>query len=286
MIILIDGDILCYMAGFASQTLYWKVSDLDGEIDEQFFPDYNQALDCITKLQSNYPDSGWEMSKEPFPLSKETARRYMDNIINCVKDNIKKNFAVDIYQTEIYLTSLDKTCFRYAAATIKPYKGQRTGNRPIHFKLLRKHLLEKYVTKICQGVEADDLLGLRQMELRGDSIIVTKDKDLKTIPGLHYSLQDHKIFRVTKDEAQKYFNLQVLTGDVSDNIQGLTGIGPKRAEKALDGLNIAEQSVKIDEMYKEAYPETWQSVVNETKYLLFIRKHRNDCPEFKLLTEE
>lgn len=286
MIILIDGDILVYMAGFASQTLYWKVADIDDDPSPQYFANYEQALEWINKLQTQYPDSGWEMVKEPFPLSKDTAKRYMDNIISCVKANIEKHFKAKTYETEIYLTSQDKSCFRYKVATIKPYKGQRKGAKPIHFKFLRKYLLQKYNTKVCQGVEADDLLGIRQTELEGASIIVTKDKDLKTIPGLHYDLQTHKIFTVSDEESVKYFNLQVLTGDVADNIQGLVGIGPKRAEKALADLDDYQQHMKLEEMYKEAYPETWKSVLDETKCLLFIRKRRYDCPEFKLLTEE
>ena len=42
---------------------------------------------------------------------------------------------------------------------------------------------------------------------------------------------------VTLAEANKNFWLQVLTGDTTDNIQGIPKVGPKTAEKILHGIS-------------------------------------------------
>ena len=45
--------------------------------------------------------------------------------------------------------------------------------------------------------------------------------------------------------------LQCLTGDSTDNIMGLKGIGPKKAAKLLDGVSSASQWDKVQDLWKE-----------------------------------
>jgi hypothetical protein len=66
------------------------------------------------------------------------------------------------------------------------------------------------------------MLGVCQGE---DTIICSIDKDLRTIPGKHYNLDSGVVDEVTRHDAWHNFWSQVLTGDSTDNIEGLKGCG-------------------------------------------------------------
>lgn len=79
--------------------------------------------------------------------------------------------------------------------------------------------------------EADDLIG---MSVGHDTVIVTVDKDLQQIAGLHYNPDKQKITVVDEDLAEYNMYLQILTGDSTDNYPGLKGIGDRKAAQILD----------------------------------------------------
>lgn len=90
----------------------------------------------------------------------------------------------------------------------------------------------------ADGMEADDLVSIwahSAMKERVEYVVVGIDKDLLQIPGRHLNFRYMTDTRVSSREAQYNLALQCLTGDRSDNIPGLKGIGPKKAEKLLDG---------------------------------------------------
>jgi 5'-3' exonuclease len=45
--------------------------------------------------------------------------------------------------------------------------------------------------------------------------------------------------------------MQCLTGDTADNIKGLKGIGPKKAEKILEGVPMERRWDKVKAVYRE-----------------------------------
>jgi DNA polymerase-1 len=69
-------------------------------------------------------------------------------------------------------------------------------------------------------------------KLKGEKVIVSIDKDMKTIPGL-YSRDGETIVEVSEDEADYWHLFQTLTGDQTDGYSGCPGIGPKKAEAIL-----------------------------------------------------
>lgn len=80
--------------------------------------------------------------------------------------------------------------------------------------------------------EADDLLGSQL--LPGD-IMVTIDKDLRTLPGWHFNpRKDAGPVLVSEAEASYNLHYQWLVGDSVDNIPGCPRIGPVRAKRLLD----------------------------------------------------
>jgi 5'-3' exonuclease len=131
--------------------------------------------------------------------------------------------------------------FRYDVAKTVPYKGNRKDmKRPKHLDALKEHLKRLGAVE-TQGIEADDAVAMKMTEEPGKYILVGVDKDLMQIPGWHYN--PNKCEKVYVDEFQAAYNFwtQMLTGDRVDNIPGLAGIGPKKAEKILKDCTSAEE---------------------------------------------
>jgi 5'-3' exonuclease len=67
-------------------------------------------------------------------------------------------------------------------------------------------------------------------------VICSVDKDLLQVPGHHYNFVKDE-YRIVNDvQGNLSFYSQLLTGDDSDGIIGLRGVGPKTALKLLKGL--------------------------------------------------
>jgi DNA polymerase-1 len=79
-------------------------------------------------------------------------------------------------------------------------------------------------------VEGDDVLGI--LCEPGD-VICSWDKDMLTIPGLHFRREE--VVEVDQLAADRAFYTQVLTGDAADNYPGCPGYGPVTAERLLSG---------------------------------------------------
>jgi DNA polymerase-1 len=90
-------------------------------------------------------------------------------------------------------------------------------------------------------------MGILATKFKGKTMIVTMDKDLKTIPGtlwhLNQKLEGTKI-QVTDKDAWEWFLTQTLTGDVTDGFPGCPGIGPVSAKKLLETKGANWDTVK------------------------------------------
>ena len=101
------------------------------------------------------------------------------------------------------------------------------------------YIVDKYSAVMADYMEADDLVSIWASECRDsnrDYAVAGIDKDLLQIPGTHYNFVKKEIQEISEDTANYKLMLQCLTGDRSDNIPGIKGIGPKKAEKLLSGV--------------------------------------------------
>ena len=109
------------------------------------------------------------------------------------------------------------------------YKESRVGKRkPHHLGTCRDSITQRFYEVNKTGYEADDLIGIRAYELRKKGIpyvIVSNDKDLKTIPGDHYDWTTEEEFTSSETEAMKFFYAQTIAGDNTDDIPGVSGLG-------------------------------------------------------------
>lgn len=166
-----------------------------------------------------------------------------------------------------------KSNYRQDIATESAYKGNRKdAKRPIHYKALREYLMNKWCFELIDGQEADDAIGIAAYALpENQSCIMSIDKDLDMIRGWHYNFVNKDLYHVTEKEAIKNFYMQILTGDRVDNIPGLKGIGPKKAEKILKDC-VGEQH--LFETVLEKY-EGDIDKLTERGRLLWIRRQEN-----------
>ena len=162
-----------------------------------------------------------------------------------------------------------RTNFRYGIAITVPYKGNRKDFvKPTHYQALRKHL-ERMEAVVSENEEADDAVGIESTRYKG--WIVHVDKDLDQLPGWHYNPVKDEEYYVTEEQGLRSFYIQLLMGDRIDNIVGLKGIGPKKAEKILDKATTEEEMyAAVVEAYKKAgeAPER----VLENGQLLWLRR--------------
>ena len=132
------------------------------------------------------------------------------------------------------------------------YKANRPDERPEHWQAVREFLVTQHKAMICEGWEADDQLGIEQDKVGGTTVICSIDKDLLQVPGKHYNFVKKEFKEVSPDEGLKKLYLQALIGDRSDNIVGVQGIGPVKADKALEGLETElEWYEKVKAMYDD-----------------------------------
>ena len=170
---------------------------------------------------------------------------------------------------EGYLTGQGN--FRNDIAVTAPYKGNRSGAKPKHYSLLREYLVEAWGFSVVDGSEADDLVVQRHYELGNEAILVGIDKDALQSPGLHYNWQKQDLFEVSKAEGLKNFYRQILTGDRIDNIIGIKGVGPKKADKILEGCATFEDYYKaVLEAYSKVDGASAQQRVEENAKLLWM----------------
>ncbi|MBA58518.1 MAG: hypothetical protein CMQ40_05030 [Gammaproteobacteria bacterium] len=109
------------------------------------------------------------------------------------------------------------------------YKANRKSQRkPLCLNAARDHLRETYDTRVIPALEADDVISMLADE---DTIVVSPDKDLLQVPGYHFV--DGDLVKREPDECTRWFYMQILMGDSSDNYKGCPGIGPVKAERLL-----------------------------------------------------
>lgn len=148
--------------------------------------------------------------------------------------------------------------FRHALAPT--YKAGR-GRKPIGVAEMKRRLIEEHGAKLKPGVEADDTMGILATHpylIPGETVIVSQDKDMLTIPGLLY--RDGEIVEVSEIDADLAWMTQTLTGDPTDGYPGCPGIGPVKAAKVLNKAVEAFRGMS-EETFASHMAFLWPAVV-------------------------
>ena len=175
---------------------------------------------------------------------------------------------LDLNEWEVFLTG--KTNFRNDVAVTVPYKGNRKDvEKPPHLELLRNYLVTAWAATISEGEEADDLIAIRATEIGDDSIIISLDKDFDQVQGWHYNFVKQKKYYVSEEEGLRFFYKQILMGDKADNIVGIRGVGPVKAEKML------AKATTENELYAICLEALGAERTLENGQLLWLRRTPN-----------
>lgn len=150
--------------------------------------------------------------------------------------------------------------YRITLAKTWPYKGHRkAGERPKYYQAIREYMVEQWGAQVMVGIEADDALAMAHTHFESlglESVIVTEDKDLLQVPALHYNIHKNKqVFRISEEEGFKNLWLQVITGDRTDNIPGVSHACSQTTTGTWN-LNLKEQEMPTEarkKLYKK-YP--------------------------------
>ncbi len=177
-----------------------------------------------------------------------TLHSYEESTLNDF-DYFIETIASELRADRVVLTVSDDANFR--KDILPSYKHNRTNKRqPMLRYLLKDHAENEYDCYKRPGLEGDDVLGIlagSHKIIKGERVIVSIDKDMKTIPGkilnwnhawfaknkgLIKSVED-AIFEVTDEQADYFHLLQTLAGDTVDGYGGCPGIGMQTADAIL-----------------------------------------------------
>jgi DNA polymerase-1 len=185
----------------------------------------------------------WDADTWTLSASFDAARTNFDSFVDHIAEQLQCDKVV------IALSNYDQP---WRKQVMPDYKLARTETRkPLCWKALREYIAETRKVYERPTLEGDDVLGIlatSKLIIEGDKIIVSQDKDMQTLPGLH--LNDRKarqkmaakeaktyldcVRTISEHEADRYHMLQTLTGDPTDGYKGLPGCGPVKANVILD----------------------------------------------------
>jgi DNA polymerase-1 len=173
--------------------------------------------------------------------TEEDAKNFSTMMINNILDDVKAT------EHELWLSGGDN--FRYGV--YPEYKANRKGvYRPKYEAVVKQHMVDSWQANYAHGIEADDMLSIRHAELGEASVLCHLDKDLNQSKGKHYNwplvrlgefVRETQYYDVSTEEADYWFFHQLLTGDNTDNIKGIVGIGAKKAAGILYGCETNQQ---------------------------------------------
>ena len=176
---------------------------------------------------------------------------------------------------QVYLTCSGHQ-FRHDIAKTAVYKGNRKGTeKPVHLQSIRDHMADMWDAVESVEQEADDCLAIEATQLNHDCTIISIDKDMLQVPCWHYNPVKETMVKVTPDEGTKFFYTQILTGDAVDNIIGLHKVGPKTADKMLEGADTEDD---LWEAVLKAYDGDRDRVVENAR-LLWLRRYEGELWE-------
>lgn len=280
-----DCDSFVYAAGFASQHTNYLIITEDGFVVDEV--DNKKAADEIVA-----EDESLSIEPNVIASSAREAEMIVDSMLTaCIN-------AMDVDTAHIYLTGGNQWRPKYA--TIYKYKGNRDNMvRPVHYEHLRNYLIRQWEAFVVEYIEADDAVIMESYKHEDSTIICSIDKDLRQKHGLHFNPKDSDrgVFEVSEWAGMVNFYTQLITGDSTDNIKGLSerlprrGLGQKRAAAILDGARTERELFeRVSAAYGERYGDgetyiSWDGkeisasrmdLIDENAQLLYLARYDGD----------
>jgi DNA polymerase-1 len=120
---------------------------------------------------------------------------------------------------------------------------------------VKEYLADYYDSFIRPKLEADDVMGIlatNPIIITGDKVIVSSDKDMRTIPAKVYNPNRPElgIQTISVDDADRFHLWQTITGDTTDGYAGAKGVGKD---------SVYSEDVLAAETLTEAWEVVWDA---------------------------
>lgn len=273
-IALIDADTVAYIACLNAE-VECDVLDREFYTDDEWDeiindPHYDAAAGVLYQT-----DIEMALSK-----AKEKLQRILDKT-GCQDVELHFSGGRDNFRYEIY----------------PEYKANRTSMRtPAGLRDLKEVLNSKYNGAINTKWEADDIVVMLKEQHPDKYILCAIDKDvINSIEGKHFNYYESALYKIEMKwvEIDRYTSivwryLQTLMGDKTDNIIGLKGIGPKKAEKLLAGCYTHKELwTAVCGAYESKGRTSDEALMNLNLVDMKLLHQENDeAPYIKLRTHE
>ena len=149
--------------------------------------------------------------------------------------NRVEEFKQKLQADDIVMALTDRANYR---RILNPdYKSNRSKSRlPIILKQVKKWIIEEMDGQLWPNLEADDVISILATDKKMDeeTIIVSIDKDFKSVPGIYYDFNKDETHHVSQEDADRYHLIQTLTGDATDGYSGVPKVGAVTAKRLLD----------------------------------------------------
>jgi 5'-3' exonuclease len=261
MLVIIDGDVLCYNACKPR----WE------SFQDTFIKELNEdGMYTFQAADNEYLEKSWKELQRQYTVLKE--KFFAEDALCAVKSD--SNFRDRLFPL---------------------YKANRKNNTYGHnlssiVHELRSRLVQDEKAIYAKDCEADDLIRIWATEAKKDYVIASVDKDLKMIPGKHWNIKKAILEEITPLEAFRNYYGQLLSGDPTDNIPGIPKVGPKKAEKAMATCFTEEEMQEtVVAMYLDAFgPDIWYEVLLANGRLIHLWRWPGDFfnpREWKIIEE-
>jgi DNA polymerase-1 len=218
---------------------------------------------------TNQTDIDWGDETTSTILTEDRARNAVDQEVERLLEHLKGDEAI--------LCLTDGVNFRMDV--LPSYKSNRKDvARPLLLPAMREHILTNHKSYLRATLEGDDCMGILATHpslIKGEKVIVSIDKDMKTIPTNVYNPNHDEdgIVDINEDVANWWHMLQTIMGDTTDGYKGCPNAGKDKAEKLLANPYLlipyeyeftkgAKKGTTETRWNKEPTDDVWASIVS------------------------
>jgi len=199
------------------------------------------------------PDTFESIDEFIYQLSRDTEVTKM-----CLFMSPAKNFRYDVAKTRPYKETrhkcaywIDNKCHVHTDCKWYPtFFGNKCPDyyskspRPKHIESAKAYIREIYDAVILPAYEADDCIASYITSYK-NAAHAGRDKDIRQVEGWHYEFIKKVWEYTSSDESILKIYRQICTGDSTDSIPGIPGVGAKKAEQAIWNPKTAKQDMEI-----------------------------------------
>ena len=155
-------------------------------------------------------------------IDEDRAKQDVDELLATYCEELKASDVV------ICLTDPKVNFRKQLDSTYKSNRSKVTAPQLLPF--IKEYLAYEYISYMRPRLEADDVMGILATHpnlISGDKIIVSEDKDMRTIPAkvYHPNRPENGVMSISPLDADRFHLWQVICGDSTDGYPGCPGVG-------------------------------------------------------------